>query len=86
MEKTHVLLDMKNSKISKYMLIKVNGQNIIIVFIWGECPRINGSVWHMNPRYVVKTFDQQLPLSIHLVDMDTLKDTWDPLYTGYQIE
>ena len=45
----------------------------------GRVPRINGSVWHMNPRYVVKTFDQQLPLSLHLVDMDSLKDNWDPI-------
>ena len=37
----------------------------------GRVPRINGSVWHMNPRYVVKTFDQQLPLSLHLVDMNS---------------
>ena len=40
----------------------------------------------MNPRYVVKQFEQQLPLSLHLVDMKSLKDTWDPVYTGYQIE
>jgi len=25
-------------------------------------------------------------LSLHLVDMKSLKDTWDPVYTGYQIE
>ena len=85
MEKTHVLLDMKNSKISKYMHKNEWTKHYNSLYL-GRVPRINGSVWHMNPRYVVKTFDQQLPLSLHLVDMDSLKDNWDPLYTGYQIE
>ena len=85
MEKTQVLLDMKNSKISKYMHKNEWIKHYNSLYL-GRVPRINGSVWHMNPRYVVKTFDQQLPLSLHLVDMDSLKDNWDPLYTGYQIE
>uniref|UniRef100_A0A6C0EM86 Uncharacterized protein n=1 Tax=viral metagenome TaxID=1070528 RepID=A0A6C0EM86_9ZZZZ len=85
MEKTHVLLDMKNSKISTYMHKNEWAKHYDSLYL-GRVPRINGSVWHMNPRHVVKTFDQQLPLSLHLVDMDSLKDIWDPLYTGYQIE
>ena len=85
MEKTHVLLDMKNSKISEYMHKNEWVKHYNSLYL-GRVPRINGSVWHTNPRYVVKTFDQQLPLSLHLVDMDSLKDIWDPLYTGYQIE
>lgn len=84
-EKTHVLLDMKNNKISKYMHKNEWTKHYNSLYL-GRVPRINGSVWHMNPRYVVKTFDQQLPLSLHLVDMNTLKDSWDPLYSGYQIE
>ena len=84
-EKTHVLLDMKNSKISKYIHKNEWIKHYNSLYL-GRVPRINGSVWHMNPRYVVKTFDQQLPLSLHLVDMNSLKDSWDPLYTGYQIE
>jgi hypothetical protein len=87
MEKTQVLLDMKTSKIAKYMNNPNNEWTKHFNSLYlGRVPRINGSVWHMNPRYVVKTFDQQLPLSLHLVDMDSLKNTWDPLYTGYQIE
>ena len=87
MEKTHVLLDMKDSKISKY----INDTNSEWIkhynsLYLGRVPRVNGSVWHMNPRYVVSRFEQQLPLSLHLVDMDSLKATWDPLYTGYKIE
>jgi len=87
MEKTNVLLDMKTSKISKYMNNPKNewAKHFNSLYL-GRIPRINGSVWHMNPRFIVKTFEQQLPLSLHLVDMDSLKDTWDPLYTGYQIE
>ena len=67
-EKTHVLLDMKNSKISKYIHKNEWIKHYNSLYL-GRVPRINGSVWHMNPRYVVKTFDQQLPLSLHLVDM-----------------
>jgi len=85
MEQTHVLLDMKNSTISEYMHKNEWVKHYNSLYL-GRVPRINGSVWHTNPRYVVKTFDQQLPLSLHLVDMDSLKDIWDPLYTGYQIE
>mgnify|MGYP000064747840 CR=1 FL=1 len=79
------LKSIKNSKISKYMHKNEWTKHYNSLYL-GRVPRINGSVWHMNPRYVVKTFDQQLPLSLHLVNMDSLKDNWDPLYAGYQIE
>ena len=85
MEKTKVLLDTKTSKVDKYIHNSSWQKHYNSLYL-GRVPRINGSVWHMNPRYVVHEFEQQLPLSIHLVDMKSLKDTWDPLYTGYQIE
>jgi len=86
MKSTRVLLDTKNSKISKYTHNKNEWSKNYNSLYFGRVPRINGSVWHMNPRYVVKTFGQKMPLSMHLVDMSSLKDTWDPLYNGYQIE
>ena len=52
----------------------------------GRIPRINESVWKINPSFVVKKYQQQIPLSMHLVDMSSLKPTWDPLYNGYQIK
>ena len=85
MEKTKVLLDTKTSKVDKYIHNSSWQKHYNSLYL-GRVPRINGSVWHMNPRYVVHEFEQQLPLSIHLVDMKSLKDTWDPVYTGYQIE
>jgi hypothetical protein len=86
MKSTRVLLDTKNSKISKYIYNKNEWSKNYNSLYLGRVPRINGSVWHMNPRYVVKTFGQKMPLSMHLVDMSSLKDTWDPVYNGYQIE
>jgi len=85
LDKTKVLLDTKTSKVDKY-INNSKWQNHYNSLYLGRVPRINGSVWHMNPRYVVQKFEQQLPLSLHLVDMKSLKDTWDPVYTGYQIE
>jgi len=86
MKNTHVLLDTTTSKISEHTKYKNEWTNHYNSLYFGRVPRINGSVWHMNPRYIVKTFDQQMPISMHLVDMDKLKPNWDPLYTGYQIE
>jgi len=85
MQQTKVLLDTKNSKVEKYVNNSKWQKHYNGLYL-GRVPRINGSVWHMNPRYVVHQFEQQLPLSIHLIDSNTLKDTWDPIYTGYQIE
>jgi hypothetical protein len=85
MDKTKVLLDTKTSKVDKYINNSKWQKHYDSLYL-GRVPRINGSVWHMNPRYVVQKFEQQLPLSLHLVDMKSLKDTWDPVYTGYQIE
>ena len=85
MDKTKVLLDTKSSKVNKYINNSKWQKHYDSLYL-GRVPRINGSVWHMNPRYVVHQFEQQLPLSLHLVDMKSLKDTWDPIYTGYQIE
>jgi len=86
MKNTRVLLDTQNSKISKYINNRNEWSKHYNSLYLGRVPRINGSVWHMNPRYVVKTFEQQIPLSMHLVDMSSLKATWDPLYNGYLIE
>ena len=87
MDKTKVLLDMKDSKITDYMNLRDDKLTEHYQSLYlGRVPRINNSVWTMNPEFVVKDFAQQLPLSIHLVDMDSLKATWDPLYSGYQIE
>jgi len=38
-----------------------------------------------NPHFQIKTFNQQIPLSLHWLDMKTLKK-WDPLCETYKIE
>ncbi len=87
MEKTDVLLDIKKGDVSRVINDSKNQwtKRFNSLYI-GRIPRVNKSVWYMNTRLVVKKFEQQLPLSMHLVDMKSLKNTWDPLYTGYQIE
>ena len=52
----------------------------------GRLPRMNDSVWKINPMFTVKKYDQQIPLSMHIIDKNSLKATWDPLYDKYQIE
>jgi hypothetical protein len=37
------------------------------------------------PEYILKNFEQQVPLSYHEIDKATLKPTWDPHYKGYSI-
>ena len=50
-----------------------------------------GKIWHdfhyynINPEYITNNHAQQVPLSMHTLDMNTLKANWDPSYTGYQI-
>jgi len=84
MDRTQVLSE---DTISKYMNDSKNEwtKHYNSLYI-GRIPRTNDSVWHINPQYIVNKFEQQLPLSLHLVDMNSLKDTWDPLYTEYKIE
>ena len=87
MEKTDVLLDVRKNIIQKYINDTENewAKRFNSLYI-GKVPRVNNSVWYINPKLVVKKFEQQLPLSMHLVDMNSLKSTWDPLYNGNQIE
>lgn len=42
--------------------------------------------FNINTKYIVKSYDQQTPLSIHFIDMNTVKSTWDPYYNFYNIQ
>jgi hypothetical protein len=87
MNNTKVLLDKYKSKISDIKLTKNNEwvKHFQSLYL-GRIPKINGSVWEINPKYIIKDYEQQIPLSMHLINMDSLKSTWDPLYTKYEIE
>jgi hypothetical protein len=37
------------------------------------------------PEYIVKSFEQQIPLSYHEIDKQKLKPNWDPSYEKYDI-
>ena len=85
--KTLALLDQKDTKVTDYIYKeKVTWTNDYDSLYLGRIPRINDSVWKINPTFVVKKYQQQIPLSMHLVDMSSLKPTWDPLYDGYKIQ
>ena len=42
--------------------------------------------FNYNTNYIVKTFDRFHALSIHLIDKNTLKSTWDPMFEDYNIK
>jgi len=48
--------------------------------------QLNNEVYHnMHPIIVLKNLENIRALTIHEIDMDSLKTNWDPLYTGYDI-
>ena len=50
--------------------------------------KINNSnmLWRLNPGYVTKNFNQQIPLTMHIIDKKTLPLNWNPLSDKYYIE
>ena len=52
----------------------------------GRTKSSNGYVHHSNPVFTTKSFARQCPLTMHLLDMSTLKSAWDPCYTKYYIK
>ena len=44
------------------------------------------TLWRLNAGYVTKNFDQQTPLTMHILDKNTLSLNWDPFYDKYYIE
>jgi len=54
--------------------------------IVGRAPLANGFLFRQTVRIIVKKFNQQHPLSIHLLDMKSTKRTWDPVYNKYYIQ
>lgn len=42
--------------------------------------------FNINTEYVVKNFEQQISLSTHEIDSNTVKHNWDPTYENYYIK
>ena len=42
--------------------------------------------YNINTEFITKNHNQQIPLSLHLLDMSSLKNNWDPTYTKYKIK
>ena len=81
-----VILDQPRDKLADYLSGKSKwAANFDSLYI-GRVPLENGGVYTANPEYIAKQFHQQIPLSMHLLDMDSLKVTWDPTYDGYTIK
>jgi len=47
--------------------------------------KTNDAYFNVNPYFNIKSFSQKTPLSVHLLDMKTLKK-WDPFSKVYKIE
>ena len=45
----------------------------------------NDSYYNLHPFIVIKNLENINPLTIHEIDMKSLKVNWDPLYTKYDI-
>jgi len=81
-----VILDQPKDKLQDYLSGKSKWAGKFDSLYVGRVPLENGGVYTANPEYIAKQFHQQIPLSMHLLDMDSLKVTWDPLYDGYTIK
>jgi len=46
----------------------------------------NDYVFHSNPTFVVKSLNQQIQLTYHLINMKKMPIVWDPLYNKYSIQ
>ena len=45
----------------------------------------NSGYFNTNTEYILSDQNKKIPLSIHNLDMDSLKSVWDPFYENYQI-
>lgn len=52
----------------------------------GSVKLSTGKKFMSNPEFIVKQFEQQLPISYHYLDRKTLKPNWDPKYEEYYIQ
>ena len=84
--KTKVLLDHPNDSLDFNLKKNTAWTKDFQSLYVGRIKLGNTHLFATDPEYVVKRYDGQVPLSIHLLDMASLKRTWDPDYTGYQIE
>ena len=57
----------------------------ISVFSKDETKKLSG-YFNINTEYVVKNFEQQISLSTHEIDSNTVKHNWDPTYENYYIK
>ena len=84
MGKTKVLLDEPYDQISNYITgrkaWKDKYQSVFMASTEFDNITIN-----VLPEYILKNFEQQVPLSYHEIDKSTLKPVWDASYQKYNI-
>ena len=84
MGKTKVLIDAPYDQISDYItgkkMWKDEYQSVLMA-----STDFDNTTLNVLPEYILKNFEQQVPLSYHEIDKTTLKPNWDPLYQKYSI-
>ena len=48
--------------------------------------KYSSGYWNLNTEYILKSFEQHIPLSIHSVDMKTIPPIFNPIFKHYFIE
>ena len=84
MGKTKVLLDEPYDKISEYVTGKKSWKNKYQSVLMASTDFDKRNI-NILPEYILKNFEQQVPLTYHEIDKTSLKPTWDPSYKKYNI-
>ena len=82
--KMKVLLNHPKNALHNYLQNKDDWVNHYQTLYIGKI-KYDHHFYNINPEYIIKNHKQQVPLSLHELDMNSLKANWDPSYTGYQI-
>ncbi len=84
MGKTKVLIDQPYDQISDYITGKRPWKNKYQSVFMASSDFDKKNI-NIPPEYILKNFEQQVPLSYHEIDKKTLKPTWDPTHKKYNI-
>ena len=79
MGKTKVLIDQPYDQISDYITGKRPWKNKYQSVFMASSDFDKKNI-NIPPEYILKNFEQQVPLSYHEIDKKTLKPTWDPTH------
>ena len=84
MGKTKVLMNEPYDKISEYITGKKSWKNKYQSVLMASTDFDKRNI-NILPEYILKNFEQQVPLTYHEIDKKSLKPTWDSSYKKYNI-